>query len=84
MSDEIPHHIEYTKSKVGNRGNTARKQEKHRRKPQKHQEKHAKTSGKMVGNRKLGKHNIGGITLIIMGTYVSENKRQNVFMISID
>ena len=42
--------IHFAKSKIGNRGNIARKQEKQQRKRQKHLVKHAETPGETVGN----------------------------------
>ena len=66
-----------TKSKIGNKGNTAGKQEKHERKPKKHWEKHAETPREMVGNRKSGKCNTEGITMIIQGIQVPETKQNS-------
>ena len=40
----------YLKSKIANRGNTAGKQEKYRRKPLKHRGKHAEIPGETVGD----------------------------------
>ena len=70
--------LTYAKFKIGNRGNTMRKQEKHQRKLQKHQKKLVETPGKTVGNRKSGKYNTERITMIITGIQVAETKQQNI------
>ena len=62
FQNKAPKYI--AKSKIGkvreNRRNTRGNRKKHRRK-------HAETPGKMVGNRKPGKHNIKGITMTHTG-----------------
>ena len=70
----MPCYRAYAKSKIGHRVNTEGNRRNTKRNMRKHQEKGLKTV------RKPGKHNIDGITIII----VPETKRQNVSMISID
>ena len=62
------------KSKIENRGNTKEKQEKHSRKPWKHQRKQAETPGDTAGNRTPRKYNIKGITMIIRGILSFRNE----------